>query len=336
MSYINALPAITMRIYLTIIFVITTLSTKAQKNFSVKTDSSIVRTEFYPGGKEVKETINDKDLVYYKFYRNNGNVATSTATYDKSGRRIGLAKEYTDNGKLLYTINHDKGTWTVANKASYPFYDLQAKMKKRADSLVIEMYGKRFLEDHAIWSVDGSYIYNENESGNWTDNLKQKPNKFLFRYDVKFDKNHGYDDLMEFELDAKGKFIPSVSEQIFGFEKIDKKQNQGFQLSFDNALRIAKQNGLIENDSTKAMPLLKWEGFNKPTLYNGQFRFYVIIKTKTVKNLNPNGRSNVTDKYDVYSFNPWTGQFLEKKKMKSIRSWQEHSGSSSGLIPDDM
>ena len=134
----------------------------------------------------------------------------------------------------------------------------------------------------------------------------------------------------------KEKFIPSVSEQIFGFEKIDKKQNQGFQLSFDNALRIAKQNGLVENDSTKAMSFLKWEGFNKPILYNGQFRFYVIIKTKTVKDLNPNGRSNVTDKYDVYSFNPWTGQFLEKKKMKSIRSWEEHSGSSSGLIPDDM
>ena len=182
-----------------------TFSTKAQKDFSVKTDSSTIKTEFYPGGKEVRETINDKDLVYYKFFRDNGSVATSTVTYDKSGRRIGIAKEYTDNGKLLYTIDHDKGTWTVVGKASYPFYDLQAKMRKRADSLIIEMYGKRFLENHAIWSVDGSYIYNENESGNWTDKLRQKPNKFLFRYDVKFDKKHGYDDLIEFELDAKGK-----------------------------------------------------------------------------------------------------------------------------------
>ena len=37
----------------------------------------------------------------------------------------------------------------------------------------------------------------------------------------------------------------------------------------------------------------------------------------------------------VYVFNPWTGAFVEKNKMKAIREWEKLSGSSSGLIPDN-
>jgi hypothetical protein len=323
-----------MKTLLTIIFLISTLPTNAQADISVKTDTSVIETYFYPGGKEVRETLNNKDLVYYKFYRGNRATVTSTATYDKNDRRIGIAREYSNNGKLLYSIDHDKGTWTIANKNSYPFYDLLTKMKNRADSLIIEMYGRYFLENHTVWSVDGSYIYNATESGNWTDKFKKQPNKFLFRYDVKLDNKNVYDDLIEFELNAKGEFIPNEFEEVFGFEKIDKHEGNGFQLSYDKALQIAKQNGLEESDSSKGSSFLTWESFKKPTLYNGQFRFLIIIKTKSIENLNPNGRSSVTDKYDVYSFNPWTGEFVEKKKMKSIRSWEENSGNSTGLIPD--
>jgi len=37
----------------------------------------------------------------------------------------------------------------------------------------------------------------------------------------------------------------------------------------------------------------------------------------------------------VYVFNPWTGDFIEKKKMKSVREWEEGHGLSTGLIPDN-
>ncbi|UZR99759.1 hypothetical protein [Chondrinema litorale] len=40
-------------------------------------------------------------------------------------------------------------------------------------------------------------------------------------------------------------------------------------------------------------------------------------------------------KFDVYIFNPWSGEFIEKKKMKSIREWERRSGSATGLILDE-
>ena len=297
-----------------------TLTVEAQKDFTVKTDSSTIETKFYPGGKEVREILKQKNLVYYKFYRNNLKILTSTATYDKSDRLIGIAKEYNNNGKFLYQIDYDKGLWTVANKKIYPYFDLQFKMKQKADSLIASVYGKQFLLNNAVWNVSGSYIYNKDESGNWTDIFKSKPNKFLFRYAVKLDKEHIYNDLIEFELDTDGNYLSNPYEEVFGFEKIAKNQKKGFLLSYDNAIKIAKQKGLVENDSTKASAFLKWENIKESKLHKGHFRFYVIIKTISIKNLNPKGRSSVTDKYDVYSFNPWTAEYLETKKMKSIQN----------------
>ena len=40
------------------------------------------------------------------------------------------------------------------------------------------------------------------------------------------------------------------------------------------------------------------------------FRFYVTIRIKSVNEINSAGRSRIVDKYDVYVFNPWTGDFI--------------------------
>ena len=57
--------------------------------------------------------------------------------------------------------------------------------------------------------------------------------------------------------------------------------------------------------------------------------------TEEVKDIKEKGRSSVVYKFNVYSFNPWTGEFVEMKKMKNIHSWEEHSGNWTGLIPDN-
>jgi hypothetical protein len=131
-----------------------------------------------------------------------------------------------------------------------------------------------------------------------------------------------------------GNFIPNEYEEVFGFEEIPGNYKKGFTLSYEQAIEIAKKRGLVENDTAKAIGYLKWEGFKTPTLYNGRFRFYVLIKTATIENIVANGRSSRIDKFDVYSINPWTAEFIEKKKMKAIRSWEKMSGSSTGLLPD--
>lgn len=206
-------------------------------------------------------------------------------------------------------------------------------MKQKADTYISAIYGRKFLTNNAIWNVQTSAIYNATESGDWTDHFAKKPTKFLFRYDVKLDSKHVYPELIEFELDANGNFIPNESEEVFGFEKRSTISTNGFALAYNTAIEIVKKKSGLSNQQLTGF--LKWESFKKPSLYNGQFRFYVTVKTGSVKDIHPKGRSSVTDQFDIYSFNPWTGNFIEKKKMKSIKSWEELSGNSTGLIPDN-
>jgi hypothetical protein len=317
----------------TVLLFFLTQALLAQETFIVNTDSSKIVTKFYPGGKEVRENIKKRNLVYYTFYKNNNGIITSTAFYDTLGRYIGISKEFDDGGKLLYTIDHDKGIWNVSNKNDYPFYELQNKFKLKADSLVTAMYSKEFLEKNAIWNVVFSYLSNHNESGNWTNKLKSKPTKFMFRYNVRFDKDRIYDNLIEFELDSLGNFIPNQYERVFGFEEMPTNVNQGFRLTYDKAIILAKQNGLTQKDSARTEAFLVWKGFEKPQLYNGKFLFYIAIETGVEEEVD-GWESIQTKKYDVYVFNPWTCEFIEKKKMKRV-SYYDYAVGYSAELEDD-
>lgn len=302
---------------------------------TLRIDTLTFIREKYPNVRVIKTFTKNKNIVFYDYYYNGTTQLESTFSYDTLEKPFGVAKKYTEKGVLDYLQDYDKGEWIVFNKNDYPFYELQNNMKVIADSLISKMYGQSFLKNNTVWSIDGSTIYNETESGNWTDKFRKKPTRFLFRYDVKLDKDNRYNDLIEFELDAKGNYISNEYEQIFGFENVPNNLKGGFRLTFEKAMKQAKQLGLIENDTTKAFGILRWENFKKPELINGQFRFYITIRTSIIKNISPNGRSSSITKYEVYSFNPWTGKFIEKRKMKSIYSWEQMSGSSTGLIPDN-
>ena len=247
----------TMKVSLIVILVLASLITFAQKPSLIKTDSSTIESQVYPGGRQVKEIVANRDVVYYRFYRNNTSQVTSTATYNKAGQTIGVSKEYAADGQLLYSIDHDYGSWSVVNKGTYPFYNLQQQMKHKADELIAAMYGQAFLKNHVIWNVRGSYIYNQTESGDWTDSFSSKPTKFLFRYDVKLDKAHIYKELIQFELDQTGKFIPNEFEAISGFEKLLQAPAKGFGLSYKAAIETAKQKSGIRNQQLHGF--LKWD-----------------------------------------------------------------------------
>lgn len=309
----------------------------AQTDFEIQTDSSVIETKYFKDFNYIGEfnRLKNKTKTYYRQYFYDTKKLQEECIFGEDGYHIGVSKVYSQKGNLISKIDHDKGVWMTVDEAEYPFYNLQNNMKIMADSLISKMYGSSFLKNNTIWSIDGSAIYNEKESGDWDDKFMEKPTKFLFRYDVLLDKDHRYSDLIEFKLDSSGNFIPSQYESIFGFENVPDNLKGSFKLTFEDAIRQAKQLGLTENDTTKAFGILRWENFKKPELINGQFRFYVSIRTKTIENIVPNGRSSRTTKYEVYSFNPWTGVFIEKKKKKSIYSWEKVSGSSTGLIPDN-
>ena len=303
----------------------------AQKPRIVKTDSSRIETTWYTAGKQVREIITAKDRVHYQFYRNHNRTATTRATYTKTWRPIGLTKEYDEQGHLLYTIDHDRGSWRAVQPKSYPFYDLQSAMKRKADTYIAALYGRSFLAKNAVWNVQESYLYNEGESGAWTEPMASKPVQFLFRYDVKLDGEHVYPQLIEFKLDAQGNFIPNESEEVYGFEQRRPVPANGFELVYSRAMETAKKKSGVRDQPLAG--LMKWESWKKPSLYNGQFRFYVTVKTGSHQELHPKGRSRVTDYFDVYSFSPWNGAFLERKKMEASREWEKNSGSSYGLRP---
>jgi hypothetical protein len=209
------------------------------------------------------------------------------------------------------------------------------KIKSKADSIVIKTYGPDFYKKFVKWAFGQCFIYfAEGGGAKWTDTTTRKPISFLIRYDIQYDQEHLYDDMIEFDLDENGAFEGNKYEDIYGFEKLTPGSPRTFTLTHAKAIQFAKQKGLVETDTTKAEAFLYWENFKTNNFYNGHYRYYVIIKTRTIKEILPQGRSSITDKFDVYVFNPWTSAFIEKKKMKAIHSWEKMSGSNTGLLPD--
>ena len=312
------------------IFFVASLGLRAQQLRVVRTDSSRIETREFTFGKSVREIITAQDRVYSRFYAHHNRTATSTATYTKAGALIGLVNHYDEQGNLLYAIDHDHGIWRAVQLASYPFYDLQVAMQRKADAYLAAMYGPAFLAKNAAWNIDASYVSNDGAAGPWTRPLAGKPVRFLFSYDVKLD-THVYPELIRFELDDQGNFIPEEGEEVWGFEQRYPVPTNGFELVYRKAMETAKKKSGARNK--RLIGLIHWERMKQPNPYNGQFRFYVAVKTGAYRELHPNGRSRVTDYYDVYSFSPWTGDFLEKKKMETFREWEKNSGSSYGLRP---
>lgn len=302
---------------------------------TLQIDSLILVREKLPNVRVVKTFVKNSNSIYHEYFHNGTTQLESTTFYDTLDKPKGIFKQYSNEGELDYTFDYDSGQWTVHNRKDYPYYDLQLKLKWAADSLISKMYGLEFLKKHAIWCVLGSWIHNADESGIWTDKFKEKPTRFSFSYNIQLDSIHRYDELIHFELDEKGRLVPNPEAEGYGFENVPSYLKGQFKITYENAIEKSKELGLVEDDTTKAIGILRWEDFKKEKIFSGQFRFYVMIQTKIIEILIPKGRSSRTIKYDIYSFNPWTGEFVEKKKMKSIYSWESMSGSGSGLIPDN-
>jgi hypothetical protein len=287
----------------------------------------------------IKTFYKRKNLVLHEYYYNKTTKLKSIIEHDSLGRPRGIARHYTRKGLLEYTQDYDKGEWIVYDKENYPFHEILNNLKLKADSLVSKMYGYDFLHNHTVWSPGESYIVNEKERERWTGKLKSVPTKFDFCYHVRLDSLGIYKGYIYFDLDAKGNFLPSFKERGFffnsyGFENVPEANKGSFRLDYTAALLQAKSRGLIETDSTKAFGLLSWEPLRKMDIINGQFRFYITIETSEIQTVNPEGRFYRTTKYDVYVFNPWTGEFVELKKMKR-KYWSDKNRSGfTSLIPD--
>ncbi len=322
-----------MRIVAYISLLLISCSGVAQEPDTLRTDSSMVVTTEYPGGVEVRELMRAKNLIYYRFYYQGSKVIHETATYDTLGRRIGIGNEFDEKGRLEFTKDYDRGIWTVVNVKRHRYGKLQDRMRAKGDSLIKAIYGLEFFSKNVVWCIDGSYMYNSDQQGDWDDVFSKEPKKFLLRYNIKFDGTHVYDEMIEFELDSVGKFIPDPYESIYGFEQLPDSADKVFKLTHAMALDISRQHGLVETDTTRAEAFLKWEGLRTHSLYNGHFRFYVTqrIGSDVVRGARPNHFTR-TNHYRVWVFNPWSGEFIDEKKMDQETTWEGAGGYSTGLF----
>jgi hypothetical protein len=336
-----------------IVLLFLALNSFGQKPFSEKfeTDSSsveIIRNSIY---KCWDETYKFKDSTRFISWFIDD---TTQISYESWGRKssntyLGISREYKKDGTLMYEWDHDKGICRV-NRELYPYHDMLEEMKIKADSLIIKNYSKDFYDTHVRFEYDcsayhGHYeklttsedtYWSEDYLGSWTEPMKSKPNSFLLRYQVRLDKEDIEGIELGIELDSLGHYIPSGDDtwNNYGFEDVrgDKKT---FQINRKSAIVKAIEQGLMQADSSKIAEFLTWENFKKKTLYDGQFRYYITELTGTTEYKEGADRQGIIYHFNVYSFNPWTGEFIEKKKMKRRHEWGKDSGHWTSLRPDN-
>jgi hypothetical protein len=319
---------------LSILFCILPLLNWAQKNAISITDSSTIETKYFPDINSIRifNNINYKDISYYTEYYLNTKNLKQEGIFDH-GYPIGLWKEYSQDGKLVKETNYNDSIWCLQNRLNFKFFDLQLKMKNKSDSLIAITYSHEFFDNHVEWNSMGSFMHNAKEHLRWNQKIRNKPTNFVLTYDIRLDPNHIYKDMINIELDSTGRFIPNESYwSPEGFEKLPKNIEKTFKLNFDNAFKIARKKGLIENDTSKASTKLDWVSSKKTEFYNLNYKFYIFQKYKSEK-IDGEGRLLyiLNDYYNVWIFNPWTGVFVEKKKMISTYEAEQGHGRSSGL-----
>ncbi|QNR23840.1 hypothetical protein [Croceimicrobium hydrocarbonivorans] len=302
---------------------------------NIETDSSyieIIRNSEYH---IYEETYKEKDSVWYSVHFIDDTTRLNTEGWKtKDDQALGVWREYNFKGDLLYTRDYDQAS-CIVNKDFYPYHDLVEQMKSKADSLIISTYSREFFNKHVRFDFNCNFYDDQGYVGTWIEPIERKPTKFVFRYSVKIGESNWYPEMIGIQLDSVGNYQPTRGYwNNSGFENV-KSQNRTFQIDKVKAMEAAKEHGLMTTDPNKVTEYLNWEKFRKTEFYNGQFRYYIAELREEIKDLKENGRSSVVYKFNVYSFNPWTGEFVELKKMKNIHSWGESSGSWSGLIPDN-
>lgn len=299
---------------------------------NISTDSSeieIIRNSVYH---IYEESYKNKDSVWYSVHFIKDTTRLNTEGWKrKSGKQLGIWKEYNFDKQLLFTRDYDNAICEV-NRKLFPHHEILERMKKKADSLIISNYSKEFFDKQVRFNFN-CYAYDKDGYvGSWTEPMKRKPTEFLLRYQVRLKNSDWQSSMIGISLDENGNYIPSHDRfNNNGFEKLNS-ENRTFEIDKTKAISIAQKHGLKGENVSE---FLKWERFNKATFYDGQFKYYIAELTDQIDEIKKEGRSRITYKFNVYSFNPWTGEFLETKKMKQIKEWGKDSGFTSDLLPDE-
>ncbi|PKP19942.1 MAG: hypothetical protein CVU05_10220 [Bacteroidetes bacterium HGW-Bacteroidetes-21] len=168
------------------------LAQKWPKEQIIETDSSTIKIIRNSSYKEFRETYKYKDSIrYIVWYIDDTTQIHSERWLRKNYKSFNISREYNKDGALMYEWDHNNGT-CIVNKTLYPYHYLLEEMKIKADSLIINTYGKAFFDKHikfefncfayfGHWkTINTETFYTHDYLGSWMEPLKSKPNSFLF------------------------------------------------------------------------------------------------------------------------------------------------------------
>lgn len=270
-------------------------------------------------------------------YYNDTNVPEHKSSYTLPDRwPTGVTSKFDTEGALEYQLDHDKGTWKVVKGDHYPYYPLLERMRGKADSLIIAAYGQPFFNQSVRWSPQSSVIYDGLATGSgWCDYELWKPTRFLLQYAIRLANDEIYDELISVQLDSTGQlYFPfGKYDDIKGFEKVS--QTKGMVMTKASAIQAAAAQGMNTNGDHQPSTALSWAyaDSQKAEMYNGHFYYSVAMYTGSLRSTAPTRGTKVEQRFDVYIFNPWTGAFVEKKKMKAYEKPNRRGVLATELLP---
>lgn len=276
---------------------------------------------------------------YDEYYYSDTKIPQSTSSYVLPEERLtGVSKYFNKKGELEYTIDHDKGVWDIIKADNYPYHKTLMKMKKVADSLLIASYGTKFFTNHIRWTPLSSHFYDGKTKGSgWVDYEVWAPKRYLVNYAIRISDTEFYNEQIDVQLDSTGRlFFPfGKFDDIKGFERMP--AGSAFVITKPTAIEEAVSLGLLESEDKKAFTYMSWKYIepNQLEQYNGKFVYNVAINTRMLTVSAPNRRGRSEYKFDVYVFNPWTGEFIEKQKMKSHSGMEKGNWDVKDLQPDN-
>ncbi len=341
-----------MKPFLIIIFYLLSFKLSAQFRTEIETDSShieIIRNSLY---RVYTEEYKDKDSTFYEVRFIDDTTKINVVGWQSlNEEKFGIWKEFKRNGEILYKHNYDDNSITF-NESSYPYFNYLQKIKQKADSILIKQYSQSFFDNNIRLNYDFSsfYVgkwkyfptapkqkyYGQESGGNWKKPVEQKPNTFLFRYDVKIKDGPWNNRMIMFELDSLGNFLKLKPNKFegSGFEKLTP-DNKEFKITKARALAILEKKGLAsELDTSHTTENLKWSKNEiNEGIYTGRF-IYVLRVLASIDKEKSNHKTKLTYHFREYSFNPWTEEFLGIEKYKQIRTNEENHGHTSPFLKE--
>lgn len=304
---------------------------EAEAQFSnrlLETDSSYIEITTNGKKKFWEETYKDRDSVYYKVYHfPDTNTLRQEGWLRDEGLRFGKWAAYNSNGTRLYELDYDKHTCNF-NQTLYPRLDTKQQMKKKADTLLINKFGLPFFRQNIYFDFD-AHIYQWQlinyptgrffervRIADWVEPAYKKPHGYVLNYSIRLSAQEKFRNYLTIELDSLGVPIKDTTGEALNFDDTRQALSTAMQINRPAALAICKRHPLWE--STYDFETTLKYGWLKDGLYPGEFYYEVQQLYDLSDDASKSINGALAKYYNVWRFNPWTGELFFKKRLKKI------------------